>query len=381
MLDAESSCFSSHPGVNVVAAAAAVSVGSRPTSSPPVLPFSCESCGELPSPTAASSRPSPVKRRVAAPPLKLDSAFENGSSPSAVLWNAVLWSGPGRRTRLGERLGRLSEQVSAHQAEELLARDPAGVGRGVGVDHSCLAHRLGPLLVRRVVGEARRGRRAGDLAGHLLRLGERRPPVLDHDPGVVVGAGALADLVDALAGRVVVLDLHDEHEVRLVVAQRHDGGRHPVPEPRVDIAGEVEARAAGVADELVTDLLPQVVDAVDADLLLVGRELVQGPEGVDLLPAGGVEVEAEVADGVRGQRLRGLGALLEEAHRGPGARSGAQDQDHSCGEPEHATSTTRRCLLVESGRSRRNRCAGGVLEVLGRARRRRLVLGHGRSPP
>ena len=120
-----------------------------------------------------------------------------------------------------------------------------------------------------------------------------------------------------------------------------DGGRgRPVAEPGVDVVVVGEVGAVGVLEDRLADLPPDVVDAVDADLVLERRELVEGPERVDLLAAGRVEVDAEVADRGRRQRLRGLGALLEEAESRPRHRRRAPSErdDAATDPPAHGGS-------------------------------------------
>ena len=70
-----------------------------------MLPVSWESCVALPSVATASSSPLPVKRIVAAPPLKPASCWERGSwaSSATVARNAALSAGTACWVTVGEK--------------------------------------------------------------------------------------------------------------------------------------------------------------------------------------------------------------------------------------------------------------------------------------
>ena len=168
-------------------------------------------------------------------------------------------------------------------------------------------------------------------------------PSWNPTAGLLAGVVAGVELLDPVAGLALVLDLEDRDDLGVGVTAELDGrDGHAVAEPRVDVAVVVESRAVGLADQLLADLVPQLVDAVDADLVLEGGELVQGPEGVDLLPAGRVQVDAHVRDGGRRQCLRGLLALLEEPERRPGAGSHTEQRDDAATDPPAAPAASAR---------------------------------------
>ncbi len=255
----------------------------------------------------------------------------------------------------------------------------AGRRSGVQVDHAGVADGLGPLLVRRVVGEAGVVGLRDDLVDALLRLPEDRPAVMHVVEHGFRRRTAGDELLQCFLGLAVVLDLHhrDGSRLRAAGVDRRDGGA--VAQPRVDVVVEGEPVAAEALDQLVAELLADVVDAVDADLVLERRELVQGLERVDLLATAGVEVDARVGDRGRRQRFGRLGALLEEGHRGPGtATDDQQADDAATHEPRRTTAPAAggRLALLH-GRRRPVRACG--VEVLGRAGRR-LLIGHGGAP-
>ena len=197
----------------------------------------------------------------------------------------------------------------------------------------------GPPLEVVVAAQRSVRRGVGDRLGELVGLGDHRPPTPDRPAervGAVVGPGAgggalatdraLEHRLEALLGGVGVLDLHDEHrgdaELGLVVLLPEvDGGDgEPVAEPGVDVVTPVEVGAGTGLLEPLEQRLAQAALAVGVDLAVEGRELLEGLPRLELLPARGVEVEGQVADGAVGQGLRRLRAGGEEgAPRGEAA--------------------------------------------------------------
>ncbi len=309
----------------------------------------------------ASSSPSPVNRIVAAAPAK---SFRTSPRRTAVggrrlEWYAAPWRGrqeaAARRTEVAEVL---------LQAVEPAGEVVAGRRSGVQVDDAGVADRLGPLLVRRVVGQAGVLGLGDDLVDGVLRH-RRRPPSRRarrrrRRRGRRRRRRACRVRSSALPSS---LTWTTDDRVGVGVAEVDRGDRGPVAQPRVDVVGEGEAVAAEALDQLVAELLADVVDAVDPDLVLERRELVQRPERVDLLAAAGVEVDAGVGDGRRREGLGGLGTLLEERDRGPGSGAERQEADDAAtDQPGGTTAPAARGRLASVGAraagARRSRSRG-----------------------
>ena len=132
----------------------------------------------------------------------------------------------------------------------------------------------------------------------------------------------------ARASLVGVLDLEHEHGIRVVTAQVDGRERGPVAQPGLDVVGVVDGVAVRLVLDPAEDLLAQVVVGVDADVVLERRELVERLQRLDLLATAGVEVDADVAERLRRQRLGGLRSRGEEVVRRPGADADRDQADH-----------------------------------------------------
>ncbi len=127
--------------------------------------------------------------------------------------------------------------------------------------------------------------------------------------------------------------------MRLVLgASRTDRRTGPVTEPGRDVVVVAEGRDA-VVRGLLGDELPQLLARVVATEGVAHlRQLVEEAHRGDLLACGGVDVEAQVAVGVAGEHVGGLGAAaaqLLHGEDGAAAEHEGRDDatDHETGAP------------------------------------------------
>ena len=118
-------------------------------------------------------------------------------------------------------------------------------------------------------------------------------------------------------------------------------------EPRLDVLGVVEALALAGLGDLLEEPLAQVVVGLEVDLVGEPGELAQRLDGLDLLAAARVEVDAEVGDRRVGQRLGRLGAGRRRSWSPPRRRRRRPRRRRRC-----APSAIRRLLVVVGGRGR-----------------------------
>ena len=178
-VDIWSSWRSSQPFGKLMPAAAAVSSGSRCTRAPPVVP------GDLGQLRRASVDGHRELEAVAGEAQRGGTALEarQGLGERVVPGRGAAGSGRGHRASCSTSWTDWPplERPAVEQAAQLLGQHPTGLGRGVGVDDTGVADRLGPLLVRRVVGQRALVGRCDDLVGDLLRLRQHRPAVVDDE--------------------------------------------------------------------------------------------------------------------------------------------------------------------------------------------------------
>ena len=173
-------------------------------------------------------------------------------------------------------------------------------------------------------------------------------------------------------GLRLVGDLQDHQRDGPLPAVRYGGQGDPVADPGLDVVRVVEALAVAGLLDLVEDRLAEVVTA--SELLLDRRELAQDLERLDLLRGRRVEVDADVADRVRGHGGRRRAAARHQLHDAVGTDpDGGHHRDGCRGDQARAATAAAAGRLAGVGG------AASWLEVLGLGLARD-VHGHGGSP-
>ncbi len=162
-----------------------------------------------------------------------------------------------------------------------------------------------------------------DVLGHavrlLLGLGDQQVVAAERQTGarglLVRRTGAALDLPEAGLRLRLVRDLQHHQRQRALLGVGYGGHGDAVTDPGLDVAGVVEVGAVAALDDLLEDRPAQVVAVAELELLLQRRELAQDLERLDLLRRRRVEVEADVADRVRGHRRRRRAAAGHQLRR------------------------------------------------------------------
>ncbi len=172
--------------------------------------------------------------------------------------------------------------------------------------------------------------------------------VVAHGVAEVVLAGLLrarGELGEALAGCVPVAHLHRHHRQRLALVELHATEGRPLADPRLDVLGVVDVLAL-LADGVVPDRLDDVGVRAHAGVLAEAGELAQRLDGLDLLAARGVQVDADHGEGRGGQHLgRAWSATGEELPGGEAATGEDDDRDHGGHDRDDAVALLRRGRL------------------------------------